>query len=63
MHNDLANRAHRVGFNYRFDKTIIANSIKVLRIIQFAKQQGLGDAAKERLFSAYTLLKGKVSEI
>lgn len=53
MHNDVAAWAQGVGLSYRFDKTVVANSMKAHRIIQYSKQQGLGDVAEERLFQAY----------
>lgn len=45
--------AQGVGLNYDFDKAVVANSFDAHRFIQFAKTQGKGDAAEERLFKAY----------
>jgi predicted DsbA family dithiol-disulfide isomerase len=36
-----------------FDTTVVANSFDAHRLIQMAKQKGLGDAARERLIRAY----------
>lgn len=45
--------AQEVGLSYDFDKAVVANSWDAHRLIQLAKQQGLGDAIEERLFKAY----------
>ncbi len=45
--------AKKAGLDYRFDKAIVANSFDAHRMIQLAKEKGLGDAAEERLFRAY----------
>jgi protein disulfide-isomerase len=45
--------AKAVGLDYRFDKAVIANSFDAHRLVQMAKQQGLGDAAEEHVFRAY----------
>jgi predicted DsbA family dithiol-disulfide isomerase len=53
MHDSVVATAKKVGLEYNFDKTIIANSFNAHRMIQLAKIKGLGDAAEERLFHAY----------
>lgn len=53
VHEQLAGTAREAGLTYNFDKAVIANSFDAHRLIQLAKQQGLGDAAEERLFYAY----------
>ena len=50
---DVVERAAEVGLRYNMDATVIANSFDAHRLIQFAKTQGLGDAAEECLFKAY----------
>jgi len=45
--------ASEVGLTYDFDKAVVANSWDAHRLIQLAKQHGLGDAAEEHLFRAY----------
>ncbi len=44
--------------NYNFDTAVVANSFKAHQLIQLAKSKNLGDAAEERLFSAY-FIEGK----
>src|SRR5436190_7040263 len=41
------------GLEYHMDKAVVANSFDAHRFIQFAKKQGKGDPAEERLFKAY----------
>ncbi|MEI9945552.1 MAG: DsbA family oxidoreductase [Chitinophagaceae bacterium] len=53
MHDRVKEAAGQVGLNYNFDTTVVANSFDAHRLIQLAKQKGLGDAAEERLFKAY----------
>jgi protein disulfide-isomerase len=53
VHQHLTDTAREVGLTYHFDKAIIANSFDAHRLIQLAKKYGKGDAAEERLFSAY----------
>ena len=45
--------AHEVGLTFNFDKAVVANSWDAHRLIQLAKQHGLGNAAEEALFRAY----------
>lgn len=45
--------AREVGLSYDFSRAVVANSWDAHRLIQLAKQHGLGDAAEERLFLAY----------
>ncbi len=53
MHDRVIRMAKDAGLDYRFDKAIVANSFDAHRMIQLAKEKGLGDAAEERLFRAY----------
>lgn len=53
MHQHVTNMAKAVGLDYRFDKAVVANSFDAHRVVHMAKQQGLGDAAEERIFKAY----------
>jgi len=53
MHEHVVQLAKNAGLDYRFDKAVVANSLKAHRMIQLAKTKGLGDAAEERLFRAY----------
>ena len=53
MSDRVTDMASEVGLTYDFDKAVVANSFDAHRLIQLAKQHGLGDAAEERLFKAY----------
>ncbi len=53
MHQDLIQYAKSVGLEYNLDKSLVTNSMKGHRIIQFAKTKGLGEKAEETLFYAY----------
>jgi predicted DsbA family dithiol-disulfide isomerase len=53
MHQSVVAMAKEVGLEYNFDKAKITNSYDAHRVIQLAKQHGLGDAMEERLFKAY----------
>ncbi len=53
MHERVIQMAKDAGLDYRFDKAIVANSFDAHRLIQLAKEKGLGDAAEEKLFRAY----------
>ncbi len=53
MSEQVTAMAREVGLAYDFDKAVVASSQDAHRLIQLAKQQGLGDAAEERLFRAY----------
>ena len=53
MHQQVIESAKSVGLDYHFEKAVIANSFDAHRLIQLAKTKGLGDAAEERIFSAY----------
>lgn len=53
MHERVIAMAKDAGLEYNFDKAVIANSYDAHRLIQLAKKHKLGDAAEERLFSAY----------
>lgn len=52
MHTQLTQTAKNAGLEYHLDKTIMANSFNAHRLIQLAKEKGLGDKAEERLFYA-----------
>lgn len=46
MHQDLIQYAKSVGLEYNFDKTLVTNSLKGHRLIQFAKTKGLSEKAE-----------------
>ena len=58
MHKNVAEMAKKAGLDYNFDDAVVANSFKSHRLLQLAKEKGLGDALEERLFSAY-FIEGK----
>jgi predicted DsbA family dithiol-disulfide isomerase len=41
------------GLHYQMDKIVVTNTRNAHRLLQFAKQQGKGDALKEALLNAY----------
>ncbi len=53
MHEHVVEMAASVGLEYNFDRAVVANSMFAHRVIQFAKETGLGDAIEEIFFSAY----------
>lgn len=53
MHDHVSGMAREAGLDYHFETAVIANSFDAHRLIQLAKQFGVGDAAEERLFKAY----------
>lgn len=58
MHGHVTEMAHRAGLEYNFDIVRVANSLRAHRIIQKAKELGLGDKAEEVFFKAY-FINGK----
>lgn len=53
MLNNVTQNAKNAGLDYDFDKSVMVNSLKAHRVIQFAKTRGLGDVAEERFFKAF----------
>lgn len=53
MLENVTQSAKQVGLDYHLDKSIVVNSQKAHRLIQFAKTKKLGDEAEERLFKAF----------
>jgi predicted DsbA family dithiol-disulfide isomerase len=49
----VTDMAKGAGLNYNFDNIVAANTFDAQRLMVFAKKQGKGDAAEERLFKAY----------
>lgn len=58
MHQQVIQTAKNAGLSFNMDKAVVANSFEAHKMIQLAKQKGLGDQAEERLFSAY-FIEGK----
>jgi protein disulfide-isomerase len=52
MHKQVTATAANAGLEYHLDNTILANSFNAHRLIQLAKEKGLGDEAEEQLFHA-----------
>jgi protein disulfide-isomerase len=52
MHESVTHMAADAGLDYHLDKTVMVNSFKAHRLLQLAKEKGLGDQAEERLFYA-----------
>ena len=52
MHEQVTLMARNAGLEYHLDKTVMANSFRAHRVIQLAKEKGLGDRAEEQLFYA-----------
>lgn len=53
MTNQVAATAAKAGLTFNFDNTVVANTRNAHRLIQMAKEHGLGDKAEETLFEAY----------
>ena len=53
MNDQMSAVAKEVGLNYDFDNAIINNTIHAHRLLHFAKQHGLQNDLKERIFKAY----------
>ena len=53
MLENVTRMAKQAGLDYHLDLSIMVNSFRAHRLIQLAKNEGLGDEAEERLFRAY----------
>lgn len=53
VNQQVTEMAEGVGLTYNFDRAVVANSFDAHRLVQLAKQHGLGNAAEEALFKAY----------
>ena len=53
MLQNVTQMAREAGLDYHFDRSVMVNSLKAHRLIQFAKTRNLGDEAEERLFHAF----------
>lgn len=51
--NHLVSAGKEKGIVFDFDKAIIVNTAKAHRLIQLAKEKGLGDEAEEAFFKVY----------
>ena len=53
MLKHVTEQAESEGLNYDFENLKVANSFTALRVLEFAKQQGMGNEMKEALLSAH----------
>lgn len=53
MMDNLTRAAKEVKIDFNFDKAIVSNTFTAHRLLQFAKEKGLGNETKEKLFHAY----------
>jgi len=53
MNDAMTAMAKEVGLEYNFDKAIVNNTFNAHRLLHFAKEKGLQNEMKERLFRAY----------
>ncbi|MGI8635043.1 MAG: DsbA family oxidoreductase [Segetibacter sp.] len=53
MNDGMTAIAAEAGLHYDFDNAIINNTLPAHRLLHFAKEQGLQNELKERLFKAY----------
>ena len=53
MNDSMAAAAAEVGLQYDFDNGIINNTMNAHRLLHWAKEQGLQNELKERIFKAY----------
>jgi predicted DsbA family dithiol-disulfide isomerase len=53
MNDAMAAMAKEVGLHYDFDNAIINNTLSAHRLLHFAKEKGLQNELKERIFKAY----------
>ncbi len=53
INQNVVRMAAASGLHYQMDKIVVTNTRNAHRLLQFAKQQGKGDALKEALLNAY----------
>lgn len=53
MLENVKQTAKQAGLDYNFEKAVMVNSLSAHKLIQFAKNKGLGDQAEEALFHAF----------
>jgi predicted DsbA family dithiol-disulfide isomerase len=53
MHRNVTEMAASVGLDYHFEKSVMSNSYKAHKLIQFARMNGLDAEVEEQLFKAY----------
>lgn len=53
MHENVVSMAQKAGLTYNFDQAKVSSSLDAHRLLQFAKEKGLGGELKEALFKGY----------
>ncbi len=53
MNDSMTAMAKEVGLQYDFDRAILNNTLSAHRLLHFAKEKGVQNELKERLFKAY----------
>lgn len=53
MNDYMSGIAKEVGLEYNFDKAIISNTMNAHRLLHLAKNEGVQNEVKEKLFAAY----------
>src|SRR5690554_3565600 len=53
MLDNVTRMAKQAGLEYHMDRAVMVNSFKAHRLIQLAKEKGLGNEAEESLFRAF----------
>ena len=53
MNDAMTTMAKEVGLEYNFDQAIVNNTFNAHRLLHFAKEKGVQNEMKERLFRAY----------
>lgn len=53
MTDHITKSAEDVGLSFRFEDTVVANTFRAHRLIQFAQSRGLGRETEEALFRAH----------
>lgn len=53
MTGNIVSRAQTIGLDFKFDKVVVANTMKAHALIKFAQYEGQGSLAYEKVFKAY----------
>lgn len=62
-HNQVTEQAKLDGLEYRFDRSVVANSFDAHRLSHFAKSKGKGNELEELIFKAYFTDGKNVSDL
>jgi Predicted dithiol-disulfide isomerase involved in polyketide biosynthesis len=58
----ISSSAHSLDLNFDFDRTVVANTSKALRLVKLAAKYNLANEAEEALFDAYFVSGKDVSD-